>query len=247
MHGSTGGTHAPCSLPWIGTSNACPAPCISSGSYPSQAQPVWLHPVVPPSPKAAELSNVVFGGAERKKGKKNICLVMLKETSYFKRLPPLCQILTCSWALCPGSSTRHGTVQAGQAQCMAEPVQGYYVPSDGQHSATQQSSRGGEGFSPHLAPQHTSLCILGGNDQCAHGSLPAELLIPTPSPTFPQPSFLTGMWKIRHISVYVYIGMHTMSFLLVYTLQRASKPNCKSCPKDALGAWSKRSGPWGAG
>lgn len=51
----------------MGTGSIYPAPCLSRGSHPSQAQLLQLYPVVPPSSET-KLGNVVFRGARKKKG-----------------------------------------------------------------------------------------------------------------------------------------------------------------------------------
>lgn len=125
----------------------------SAGVWPSQAQPLWLYLVEPP-----ELRNMVFGGAGKKKGKnfrKN--LVMLKETNYFKRLPPLHQLLTCSWALALQAasgrvSCEQGTVQAGHAWQRLS--RGWYIPDEGPQGIRQpaEEHREAEGGMRVLVP-----------------------------------------------------------------------------------------------
>lgn len=182
----------------------------------------------------------------------------LKETSYFKRLPPLCQLLTSSWALCPGSSIRQGEEQAGHAQ--QHLPRGERFPAEAtmqsrcgvtQPAKGAQSDSGeGRGFRSPSGPmadfppaqvERTGVC---------------PQLPPLPSRSFPHPPsafhspvFLQGCRKLN-ISVYMHIYACTPRFSCSFThpsLQRASKLNSSSCHRDLLGARSGKAGPRGAG
>lgn len=237
MHGSSGGTGAPSSLPWTGTSNVCPAPCVGRGSHPHQARPTGLCLVVLPCSKSAELRNAVFGGAGKKKERKKKNLVMLKEKSYFTRFPPLRQLKSCSWALCPASSIRQGKVQAGRGAGrarMAAPGQGWYFPGEGQHGVKQpeegcRAAGGGMRVSVPIRP-HSRLPSTSQVERISVPTAPSlpSCLFPHPAPAFHSPVSLQGCGKLN-ISVYMHIYARTPCFSCSFThpsLQRPSKLNC---------------------
>lgn len=157
---------------------------------------------------------------------------MLKEKSYFKRFPPLRQLKSCSWALCPASGIRQGTVQAGHAwQRLAR---GWYFPAEGQRGVKQPeegcgAAGGGMRVSVPIRPRSR----LPSTPQVERTSVPTAPSLPScsfphPAPAFHSPVSLQGCGKLN-ISVYMHIYACTPCFSCSFThpsLEKASKLNC---------------------